>query len=62
MVISDYYYNELKSRKERAAFRNEVLIRTGMQYTSFYVKIKHDSWKPLEREAILDIINKRSNA
>lgn len=62
MVISDYYYNGLKTRAERIVFRNAVLARTGMGYNTFYYKLKNDSWKLLEIEAIHKIIKKQTYA
>lgn len=62
MVISDYYYNVLKTKAERIAFRNVILARTGMGYNTFYYKLKNDSWRILELEAIHKIIKKQTYA
>lgn len=62
MVISEYYYNVLKTKAERIAFRNAILARTGMGYNTFYYKLNKDNWKLLEREAIHKIIKEQTYA
>lgn len=62
MVISDYYYNVLKTKAERIAFRNAILARTGMGYNTFYYKLNNDNWKLLELEAIHKIIEEKTYA
>lgn len=62
MVIYDYYYNVLKTRAERNAFRDAILARTGMCYNTFYYKLKNHSWKRLEFELINNLIKDQTNA
>lgn len=62
MVISEYYYNVLKTKAERIAFRNTILARTGMGYNTFYYKLNNDNWKLLELEAIHKIIKEQTYA
>ena len=62
MVISEYYYNVLKTKAERIAFRNAILARTGMGYNTFYYKLNNDNWKLLELEAIHKIIKEQTYA
>lgn len=62
MVISDYYHQVLKSRKERIAFRAEVMNRLGISYPAFYYKLSKDSFRKAEREVINTIIKEMQNA
>lgn len=62
MVISEYYYNVLKTKAERIAFRNAILAKTGMGYNTFYYKLNNDNWKLLELEAIHKIIKEQTYA
>lgn len=62
MVISDYYYQVLKSNAERASFRSVVLSRTGMSYSSFYAKLATDTFKLAEREVLNSIIKEWKDA
>lgn len=62
MVISDYYYKVLQTEAERLAFRDIVLKRTGVAYTTFYYKMKNDTWSQAEIEVINNIIKEGNNA
>jgi hypothetical protein len=54
MVIIDYYKSLDEGSKIR--FREQVFERTGMSYSTFYYKIRNNSFSMLEREAILKLI------
>lgn len=60
MVISDYYYKVLETEDERTDFRDTVLNRTGIAYSTFYDKLKKDSWTWSEVEVINIIIKERN--
>lgn len=62
MVISDYYYKVLQTEAERLAFRDIVLKRTGVAYTTFYYKMKNGTWSQAEIEVINNIIKEGNNA
>lgn len=62
MVISDYYFKVLENEAERSAFRNDVLSRTGIAYSTFYDKLKKGTWSRAEVEVINIIIKERDNA
>lgn len=59
MNINEYYKS--LSVKERREFKTVVLNKTGMQYPTFDMKRRKDSWNKLEREAVEQIIDSRSN-
>lgn len=59
MVISDYYYKTLKTEGERTKFRNAVLARTGMGFSTFYNKLNQNKFRPAEYEVICLIIKDR---
>ncbi len=54
MVFTDYY-NTL-SDDDKETVRKEVLSQSGMAYTTFYYKLRHNSFKPLEIKLIDRII------
>ncbi len=54
MSIFDYYKS--LSYKEKRAFKKQVMERCDFSYPSFDVKIRKDTWKKLEREAVEQII------
>lgn len=58
MVFKQYYY--ALSEKERLEVRNLILARSGMSYPTFYHKLQHDAFKPLEIELIDNIVSNRS--
>lgn len=60
MVIINYYTN--LSKEERKVFRDEVIARCGIQYPSFYKKMKQDNWRKSETEIIAAIIQKMGGA
>lgn len=57
MNINEYYKS--LSVKERREFKTVVLDKTGMQYPTFDMKRRKDSWNKLEREAVERIIRDR---
>jgi len=62
MVISDYYFKVLETEAERTAFRELVINRTGIAYSTFYDKLKKGTWSRAEVEVINIIIKERDNA
>lgn len=58
MVFKDYY--GALNEKEKEDIRSLILSRSGMSYTTFYYKLRHDAFKPLELELIDNIISNRS--
>lgn len=59
MVFRDHY-NAL-TEKQRTDLREKVLAESGMSYTTFYYKLRHNAFKPLEMVLINDIINSINN-
>lgn len=57
MNINEYYKS--LSVQERREFKSAVLNKTGMQYPTFDMKRRKDSWNKLEREAVEQIIDDR---
>lgn len=57
MVIYDYY-QKLKTDEEKKKFREIVMRRMGISQSSFYYKFTRDSFRPVERKVINDIIKK----
>lgn len=55
MAFKDYY-NSL-SEEDKTILRERILSESGMAYTTFYYKLRFESWKPLERTLINNIIN-----
>lgn len=58
MVFKDYY--GALNEKEKEEIRSLILARSGMSYTTFYYKLRHDAFKPLEIELINNILSNRS--
>lgn len=58
MVFKDHY--GALNEKEKEEIRNLILSRSGMSYTTFYYKLRHDAFKPLELELINNILSNRS--
>lgn len=54
MVFKDHYDNLADSDKETV--RNRILSESGMSYPTFYYKLKHNTFKPLELRLINNII------
>lgn len=54
MVFKDHYDNLADSDKETV--RNRILSESGMSYPTFYYKLKHNTFKPLELKLINNII------
>lgn len=47
MVLKDHY--DALSEEDKIALRKEYMDTTGMAYTTFYTKLRNDSFRPLER-------------
>ena len=47
MVLKDHY--DALSEEDKIALRKEYMDATGMAYTTFYAKLRNDSFRPLER-------------
>ncbi len=60
MVIIDYYSN--LGKDDRKVFRDEVMARCGIQYPTFYRKMKKDNWRKPEVEIIAAIIKRMGGA
>lgn len=48
MVLKDHY--DTLSDENKIALRKEYMDATGMAYTTFYTKLRTDSFRPLERQ------------
>ena len=48
MVLKDHY--DILSEEDKVVLRKEYMDATGMAYTTFYMKLRTDSFKPLERK------------
>ncbi|MBQ7690468.1 MAG: hypothetical protein IJT30_04645 [Muribaculaceae bacterium] len=57
MVISDYY--KKLDQKGKSQFIKDVTAMTGMAYSTFFQKMKQNSFRKLEEEAIINYINQR---
>lgn len=55
MVFKDYY--DSLSDADKETVRNRILSESGMSYTTFYYKLRNDSFKPLETRLIGKIIS-----
>lgn len=60
-MITIDYYNSL-SNDERRYLRDEILKETGISYSGFYVKLKANRFKILERRKIQEIISRFEHA
>ena len=49
----DYYSGLPDNKKEEV--RNAILTESGMSYTTFYYKLRNNSFKPLELKMIDEI-------
>lgn len=56
MVFKDYY--DTLSDADKETVRSLILAESGMSYTTFYYKLRNDSFKPLEMRLIDKIISK----
>lgn len=56
MVFKDYY--DTLSDADKETVRSLILSESGMSYTTFYYKLRNDSFKPLEMRLIDKIISK----
>ena len=50
MVFKDYYDSLPDDSKE--TMRNRIIAESGMSYTTFYYKLRHNTFKPLEERLI----------
>lgn len=55
MVFKDYY--DTLSDADKETVRNQILSESGMSYTTFYYKLRKNSFKPLEVRLIRKIIS-----
>lgn len=55
MVLKDHY-NTL-SEEDKIKLRKEYMETTGMAYTTFYMKLRTDSFRPLERSLFEKMIS-----
>lgn len=60
MVISDYF--KKLADDDKVAFRNRVLVETGMSYSTFYYKVRHGNWTKSEETIISSIIDSFGHA
>lgn len=56
MVIIDYY--KKLGQKAKSKFIKDVVGITGFAYSTFFQKMKNNSFKKLEEEAIMNYIQK----
>lgn len=56
MVIINYYKS--LGKDARKVFREEVMSRCGIQYPTFYLKMKENKWRRAEEEVIAAIIER----
>lgn len=54
MVFRDHY-NALPD-KQKEEIRNTILVESGMSYTTFYYKLRYNTFKPLELKLIANIL------
>lgn len=54
MVFKDHY-NSL-SDKKKGKVRNTIIERSGMSYTTFYYKLRYNTFRPLELKLINDVL------
>ena len=55
MIIIDYYRS--LDTKGKGKFIKDVVELTGMAYSTLFAKLKHNTFKKLEEEAIINYIN-----
>ena len=56
MVIIDYY--KQLDQKAKSKFIKDVVGITGIAYSTFFQKMKNNTFKKLEEEAIMNYIQK----
>lgn len=56
MVFKDYY--DTLSDTDKENLRNLIITESGISYTTFYYKLRNNSFKPLEEKLINRIIAK----
>ena len=49
---------EVASEEQKTVFRDAFLAFTGMPYTTFYYKVRTNSFRPLEEKAFYEILEK----
>lgn len=54
MVLKDHY--DTLSDENKIEFRKEYMDASGMAYTTFYMKLRTDSFRPLERRLFVKMI------
>lgn len=55
MVLKDHY--DALSEEDKIALRKEYMDTTGMAYTTFYTKLRNDSFRPLERNLFEKLVS-----
>ena len=55
MVLRDHY--DILSEEDKIALRQEFIDATGMGYSTFYMKLRTDSFRPLERSLFEKMIS-----
>lgn len=59
-MVFKHHYDQLPL-SEKLVLRNEFVERSGMSLITFYQKMRKDSFKPLERELLENLLNEQSN-
>lgn len=54
MVLKDHY--DALSEEDKVALRQEYIEETGMAYSTFYLKLRTDSFRPLEEKLLEKMI------
>lgn len=58
MVFKNHYDN--LSTKSKEEVRNIILTESGMSYTTFYHKLRYNTFKPLELKLIEKILKSQT--
>lgn len=48
---------ESASDELKVKFRDAYLLTTGMSYSTFYYKVRNNSFRPLEEKAFYDVLS-----
>lgn len=48
---------ESSTDEQRVMFRDAYLSLTGMSYSTFYYKVRNNSFRPLEEKAFYDVLS-----
>ena len=52
------YFNDLPNDDERTKIRDLFIVKYKMGYTTFYTKVRENTWTELEFEKLEEITNK----